>query len=740
MSSAMSDKNDMGMRMVDGMAADGPVDGRAGGRLIMCYTRTPSNQEEANNADVALSMHLALKSRVDGSWTALNEDYGILFAAGVPRPGIDRDARRACVASAEFPEEGERRAEGNAFSDAVRYGAVMPGVDIQLNSLCDPFLFHTADGGFAVVATRTKRGGEPDGSQRSSFLLAVSHDLLRFQQLGQVTLAVDDGVHQPQMCYDARSEAYIITWFSDEGVLGSASVRDLVDATKQTLKSEPSCMRHRAPEGDRALEASRVLGADRGVGHDWRIGNVIRISDACAVGLTERFGRIYNIGADVPLVHLDELVGGSTGDALAEYLHGVKARLHYSDGSEASRCVEWNDEDIKSIARRMDSGSMAGCSRVAVHGRVKQTIYPVPFARERADPSVFAWSWNGTPMYLFIATDDENGNCIDPHGSRAHLPMRVAASIEELSDACGGRAAEIDLLRKGDVNSEGRAMTGCFWAPEFHVIAGRLSILFMPCFDGESTTIDGRPNDRAGLPDMWTGRCHIMQLKKDHEGADLDPRDVRNWSVPEPILRMDGSILNPIQRISLDMTVIQDADRWFYAWQQVGSVWIASFDPSHPSRLTSDPSQIIVPEFAWDNMIAEGPNAIVHDGRIYLIYSGSAVGIDYATGLVTAPAGVGADLLDPASWMKLDYPLQKSGVYNGAWQLGTGHGMWSNDEDGNLIYVFHNARFEHDRYLGRDAQVRRVHWSAEGMPILDMQTSEELDPSCRDVVAQITVY
>ena len=138
-------------------------------------------------------------------------------------------------------------------------------------------------------------------------------------------------------------------------------------------------------------------------------------------------------------------------------------------------------------------------------------------------------------------------------------------------------------------------------------------------------------------------------------------------------------------------------------------------------------------------MIAEGPNAIVHDGRIYLIYSGSAVSIDYATGLVTAPAGVGADLLDPASWMKLDYPLQKSGVYNGAWQLGTGHGMWSNDEDGNLIYVFHNARFEHDRYLGRDAQVRRVHWSAEGMPILDMQTSEELDPSFSTVTAMLNI-
>ena len=168
-------------------------------------------------------------------------------------------------------------------------------------------------------------------------------------------------------------------------------------------------------------------------------------------------------------------------------------------------------------------------------------------------------------------------------------------------------------------------------------------------------------------------------------------------------------------------------------------MWIASFDPSRPSRLTSRPAQIIVPEFAWDNMIAEGPNAFVHEGRIYLIYSGSLVGIDYTTGLATAPAGQRADLTDPATWTKLDYPLQKSGVYNGAWQLGTGHGMWSHDEDGNLIYVFHNAEYESGRYGGRDAQVRRVHWSAEGMPILDMQSDEELNPDYAGIRMNIVV-
>ena len=92
-----------------------------------------------------------------------------------------------------------------------------------------------------------------------------------------------------------------------------------------------------------------------------------------------------------------------------------------------------------------------------------------------------------------------------------------------------------------------------------------------------------------------------------------------------------------------------------------------------------------------------------------------------------------------STWTKLDYPLQKSGMYNGEWQLGTGHGMWSHDEGGNLIYVFHNAEYDNGRYGGRDAQVRRVHWSGEGMPILDMQRDEELNPAYAGITMEIAV-
>lgn len=696
---------------------------------LLCYTRKPTGREEANNADVALSMHLALRSGVSGEWKPLNENYGIFFAAGVPIAAATSESRRACSAAAHFgidPFDASRPG-----SDAVEFDAVMPGVDITLKSLRDPYLFRLAEGGFGVVATRTNRGGEPDGSERSAFLLAVSRDLTAYTQLGLVRIATDGGVNRPAVVFDENAARYVISWHDDTGGSHGATTEDIVGAARsgEALMVDDGV----------AMTCDGRIPNDCGIS-DAVPGNIITVGEAEVKRLSARFGRVYNVGSNVAAQTVKANGDGGDGArAAVRALGRTRAELTYSDGSTATRAVDWNAGQLKRLAAKAAVGELGAGERYLVNGTVRQTVYPIPFAVERADPSVFAWNLNGKPLFMFIATEDADGNCVDPRGGATHMPLRVAESIEALSDKEGGREREIDLLQCGDLNSEGRMMTGCFWAPELHSIGGKLSILFMPCFDGAVTNPDGTPNNRAGKPDMWTGSCHIMQLRQDSDGNDLDPREPENWTVPEPITGPEGEPLNPIQRISLDMTVIVDSGRWYYAWQQVGSIWIAGFDPMRPTRLTSKPTQIVVPEFAWDNMIAEGPNAFVHDGKIFLIYSGSLVGIDYTTGLVTALAGRNADLTDPAAWSKLDYPLQKSGIYNGQWQLGTGHGMWSHDEDGNLIYVFHNAEYDNGRYGGRDAQVRRVHWSAEGMPILDMQSMEELNPDYADVTMEINV-
>jgi GH43 family beta-xylosidase len=627
---------------------------------LLAYSRNATTVGEANNADVALSMHLALENGT--SWTPLNESYGIFFAKTSTTPPAD------------------------GTSEAI------------IRSLRNPHLFYLSNGDFGIVATRTARGGTSDGTQASSLLFARSADLLSYQEVGLVDLGVTSGVNEPAVVWDSASDRYVVSWTSDAGAALYTTFGDLADVSTR---------------GPVLRGTVASTSGDPGTGvANYASGNALAIDEDVVDALEVRFGRIANTGVeDLDGIELDE------GDSFDAADLPQRAELSYDDGTEATRAIAWDAASLAAV-----DTSEPGTYEVT--GTVKQPQYPTPFADERADPSVFRYDWNGTTKFLMIATDDRYGDNI---GS-AHMPIRVADSIEDLSDAAveAGRNTEVDLLKRGDTDADGAAMTGCFWAPEFHLIGGRLSVLFMPCYNTN------------GNPDMWTGRASIMQLEQDAQGNDLDPAVPANWTKVQKVLRTDGSILNPIQSISLDMTYFEDSGQSYYVWQMVGALFIAKMDPANPTRLTSAPVRIGVPEYAWDNTIAEGPNVQAHDGKLFLIYSGSTVGDTYTTGLLTATAGDDVDLTDPAAWDKLNYPIQKSGLFNGAWQLGTGHGMWSYDEDDNLIYVFH-ARTDHNNLSGRDMFVRRVHWAADGLPVFDMEEDEEVAPENRAVSVTVTV-
>ena len=724
--------------------------------LILAYTTEPTTREEANNDDIAYALHLAMKSPVSGRWEPLNDGYGIYFPPCEPHVGVD------VAASALTAGENTRKqptihrvAREAAHSLAPEHGCVMPGVDVDLKSLIDPWLFPLHHGGFGLVATRIERGGAREEGEWGRILVATSDALIDYTTWGMLTVETRDGVHQPRV--NVGGEGYTLTWLTDDGRVKSAHVDDLVAATRrdQPIAPSPTEITGVVTEIATAVTTEATTGRSRLPAHSQTAARpadlddttgaqiardipgaipsgILAISDDVARGLVTRFGRVHHTRTDH--AHL-AIPAGATRDDILRAIADTRVELHYSDGSHVARPIDIDEESVVRIldaAADSTDGSAGDTVRVDVSVRVRQRHYPSPFAEERADPSIVRWDFDGRPLYLMIATEDENGNCIDPRGGHTHMPLRVAETIVDLADANGGTTREIDLLRRGDLTADARVMTGCFWAPEIHVIDGTLSILFMPCFNGEALTRDGEPNDRAGKPDMWTGRCHIMRLKTGDDGQPLDPRMPENWDKPQLMTRADGSILNPVQDISLDMTVLEDSGRHYYLWQQVGSVWIAQFDPEHPERLTTEPRQLIVPEYAWDNLIAEGPNAIVRGDTIYLLYSGANVDIDYVTGLATAPAGQGCDLEDPRCWRKLGYPIQKSGIVNGRWQLGTGHGMWTVDEDGLDLYVFHSARWIDGRYRGRDTQVRRVHWAADGIPILDMSDDEDVHPALRD--------
>ena len=618
-----------------------------GASRLVAYHRTPTSEQEANNADVAYSMHLALAA--DEAWAPLNENYGIFF----PKT------------SAPMPAGGPSSA--------------------LIRSLKDPAVFALPDGGYGIVTTRIARGGGSDGTQANAVLVATSNDLRSYEEIGLLELDEAGGVNRPSAVYDSADGVYRVSWTTDSGAARHQSFDDLVAAVGGSGEREG------ASQSGRVTGTTAVTDTDI---PDVVSGVEITVPRATSDGLLKRFGRIDNTG-HTPVDDVSVAVGSD----LSQVALPEAVELEYSDGSTREMPLgEWDLSNVDTTT--------AGTYEATT--TVKRADYPTPFADERADPSAYKYEAGGETRYLMIATNDPNLDNVH-QGGAAFMPLRAADTLAGLADEAD--PAEVHLLDRGDVDAHGSTMTGCFWAPELHEIDGRLSILFMPCY-GDS-------------PDSMSGRASIMQLEQDENGNDLDPMDPASWSAPVHVTRADGSDLNAVSGISLDMTYFTDDEgEAYYAWQQVCATWIAAVDPSDPTRLTSDPVMIIEPEYAWDNVCAEGPNVHTRDGELLMIYSGSSVGNTYTTGLATAQAR-GTDLTDPASWRKLNYPLQKSGLYDGEWQLGTGHGMWSEDEHGNLIYVFH-ARTDHNGLTGRDMFVRRVHFDAEGMPVLDMEPDEEL--------------
>lgn len=664
---------------------------------LLSYHRPPTTAALANNEDIAHSMHLAVLDETKGQdWSPLNENYGVFFAR-----------------SSKLPVDGE---------DASK---------IPHRSLKDPSLFYTREGNFGVAAVRVPRvetnivleennsyadglGAQQTSEDAHCILIATSADLLSYCEAPDsqslLKLPESNGVCTPHIAFDTAENHYVISWQDNSGVSKYITLKDLI------VDSVAVDARDHVPTIGLPIRINAVL--DCAI-DQFTHGHSIPVRKEILDGLIVRLGRIVNTGyQEFPPIHV------TAGTSVEELALPTSATLHYSDTSSAHLPIElWDSSAI----------DLSQPGEYELTATIKQTQYPIPFAEDRADPSVLRWDWvtaQGTATkFLMIATNDIHGDCVWQAGA-PHMPLRMADSIAELADTpfdstglvdqTGRNPKEHIIMKLGDVNTAGDPISGSFWAPELHTINGRLTVLFMPCFNNE-----------------WTdGAAHFAQLKKDDQGFDLDPTLSTSWSTPQEVTRADGTKLaiNTDGGIgmSLDMTYfVDEMGQSYYSWQQLGAVYLAKMDPTDPSKTTSDPVLIVSPEYAWDNVISEGPNVLVRDGKFYMIYSGSSVGTSYTTGLAIADASGNTDLLTPDAWHRLNYPIQKSGIFNGEWQLGTGHGMWSKDEDGKDLYVFHAYANETPGYsnvAGRDTFLCRVHWAADNLPIFDMDRDEEVSP------------
>ena len=412
-----------------------------------------------------------------------------------------------------------------------------------------------------------------------------------------------------------------------------------------------------------------------------RLRNIISIGEETAERLRCKFLVPVNVANEVP----ERICAASPED-----VKKVRANAKYSDGTCVEKRVDWYTGEV----------DFAHPGTYRVTGRVHQNHYEFPVAWHRADPCIGKWKGK----YYFIATNDYDNN----HS----LYIREADTIPELVTA-----QEICILNTSMYPHLGNLL----WAPEFHIIRDRLYIF------------------HAGTPQEFEKeQCHVMALKKNG-----NPMKASDWEMPVRVVKKDGSYLYGEQGITLDMTEFEVSGRVYAAWSQrqfhpvdQGAwLYIAELDPEEPWKLISDPVLLSMPEYGWANnhtFVDEGPFALITDKKIFLTFSSAAVDSTYVVGLLSADPD--ADLLNPENWVKENYPLMSSRSKEG--EYGTGHNSYVTDEDGLVWNAYHGKPGVDGP---RSSGLRRVHFGADGYPILEMTEEKDLAPELTEVSMEVVV-
>lgn len=411
------------------------------------------------------------------------------------------------------------------------------------------------------------------------------------------------------------------------------------------------------------------------------LGNVLPITKAEAQGITGKLLPIENTGVEEQAYTFST----KAGQELAQSDLDSVIKANYSDGTKKDIKVNWDAGSLKAINFNKEG-------TYQISGKAKLTRYPV--LNGRADPDIYFY--NG--KYYFIATG-ETANQSQINIREADIPLGVfSAADHEL----------IPNVKKPR------------WAPELHEIDGKLYIFL-------------------AVGDDWKQvQSSIMELK---EGG--NPLNKNDWKEAVRVRKQDGSYLYEYG-ITLDMTYFEVNGISYVCWAQremttdrgfgTSDLYIATIDKENPYQLTSDPMCILRPQYGWDRFDAtvdEGPYVIQRDGTVYMTFSGSSVSNTYCVGLLTANEK--SDLLDAASWRETGYPILQAESVSG--EGGPGHSAFTVDEDGNDLFVYHMKPGGGTR----SASARRVHWAADGTPVLDMTVDRELKEEYRTVTGTIIV-
>lgn len=210
--------------------------------------------------------------------------------------------------------------------------------------------------------------------------------------------------------------------------------------------------------------------------------------------------------------------------------------------------------------------------------------------------------------------------------------------------------------------------------------------------------------------------------------------DNRNESHRIYVLQSDGT--NPLgpytfkgqlggsdETTAIDASLLRIQDKLYMLYVlERGSNAIYIAPMSDPLTLSAAPRLLVDPDQPWERgagsgqssyPVAEGPQALYHNGKTFIVYSASDTGnYNYCSGMLTYD-GTG-DPLEKGSWTKSGPYFQYSranGVY------APGRLSFTTSPDGKQSWMAYHAKTTDDyTYEGRETRAQEFTWNADGTP------------------------
>lgn len=312
--------------------------------------------------------------------------------------------------------------------------------------------------------------------------------------------------------------------------------------------------------------------------------------------------------------------------------------------------------------------SLTGCTTSPVTAPSTPALtFRQPVVDVGQDP--FVVRWRNRYLLVQARSDDEIWVLVSP--------------VDDLT-GIGARGTAVRIWTAPD---HGGACTDV-WAPELHRVGSRWIVYY------SATTCDGS-ND-----------AHRMFAI---ESAGSDPLSG---------YRDAGEVAGPADTWSIDGTRFIWHGTAYFVWSgwpdRDGSrqnLYIARM--SSTTRLETARVVLSTPSEPWERRgapINEGPQALRHAGRLFIVYSASGSWTDsYADGLL---ALTGADPLDPDAWTKSPHPVfQSTGEV-----FGPGHGSFVESPDGRESWMVYHSAIAEGSGWDRQIDMQRFSWRQDGTP------------------------